>query len=86
MRGRTLLVIAHRLSTIVGADQILVLQGGRIIERGRHPDLVADSGLYAELWAAFNGSITTPDPDHVGSVDVTAIDALDLLDRPEVAR
>jgi ATP-binding cassette subfamily B protein IrtA len=54
--GRTLLVVAHRLSTVVGADQILVLDGGRIVERGRHPELVAAEGLYARLWAAFNGT------------------------------
>lgn len=48
--GRTLLVIAHRLSTIQQADQILVLDNGRIVERGRHPQLVAQQGLYYKLW------------------------------------
>ncbi|MBB4631790.1 ABCB family ABC transporter ATP-binding protein/permease [Sphingosinicella soli] len=47
---RTTLVIAHRLSTIVDADEILVMDKGRIVERGRHDDLLAQGGLYAEMW------------------------------------
>ena len=43
-------MIAHRLSTIVDADQILVLDRGRIVERGRHDELLAAGGLYAELY------------------------------------
>jgi ATP-binding cassette subfamily B protein len=50
-RGRTSLVIAHRLSTVVEADEILVMEGGRIVERGRHPELLAKGGVYAHMWA-----------------------------------
>jgi ATP-binding cassette subfamily B protein len=49
-RNRTTLVIAHRLSTIVGADEIIVLDQGRIAERGTHAQLLASSGLYASMW------------------------------------
>ncbi|WP_395106404.1 ABC transporter ATP-binding protein [Actinomadura sp. SCN-SB] len=50
LAGRTSLVIAHRLSTIREADQILVIDGGRVAERGRHEDLLLQGGLYAELY------------------------------------
>ncbi len=50
LEGRTSLVIAHRLSTIQEADQILVVDGGRVVERGRHDELLEHGGLYAELY------------------------------------
>ena len=49
--GHTAVVIAHRLSTVVDADQILVLDHGRIVERGTHRELLARGGVYAEMWA-----------------------------------
>lgn len=52
MRGRTTLVVAHRLSTIAGADQILVVEGGEVVERGTHPELLRRSG---GLYAKFHG-------------------------------
>ncbi|MGB7404208.1 MAG: metal ABC transporter permease, partial [Pacificimonas sp.] len=50
-RGRTTLVIAHRLSTITDADEILVMQAGRIAERGTHAELLAAGALYADMWS-----------------------------------
>jgi ATP-binding cassette subfamily B protein len=49
--GRTTLIIAHRLSTVVDADQILVLERGQVIEHGRHRQLLARHGVYAQMWA-----------------------------------
>jgi len=55
MAGRTTIVIAHRLSTIRGADRILVFEGGRVVEEGRHAELVAKGGAYARLHAVTEG-------------------------------
>jgi ATP-binding cassette subfamily B protein len=63
-RGRTTLVIAHRLSTVMNADQILVMEGGRIIERGTHAELIDAAGRYAQMWA-----LQQQEDDVYGDVD-----------------
>ena len=52
MVGRTTVMIAHRLSTVRHVDEILVLNDGEIVQRGHHDDLVAEDGLYQDLWNA----------------------------------
>jgi ABC-type multidrug transport system fused ATPase/permease subunit len=61
-QGRTSLVIAHRLSTIVAADLIVVLSGGRIVERGTHEELLRAGGLYSQLYSANHPAQLLPDP------------------------
>ncbi len=59
-QNRTTLVIAHRLSTVVDAHEILVLDAGHIVERGRHADLLARNGRYAQMWALQQSAETVP--------------------------
>jgi ATP-binding cassette subfamily B protein len=56
-RGRTALIIAHRLSTLRHADRILVLRDGQVVEEGRHDELVARAGTYADLWHVQSGDL-----------------------------
>jgi ATP-binding cassette subfamily B protein len=76
LSGRTAVVIAHRLSTITGADLIVVVDEGRIVQRGRHDDLRAAGGLYADLYNTLvrdNGT-----HDSIDSID--SIDTIDTID------
>ena len=55
-KGKTLLVIAHRLSTITSADQILLMNNGKIMEKGTHEELLKNSAAYARMWEAHIGA------------------------------
>ena len=68
-RGRTLISVTHRLSTIIQYDQIFVLQDGRLVEQGRHSELLESNGTYAGLWNKQSGFQVNEEFDHV---DVTA--------------
>ena len=56
MKGRTTIVIAHRLSTIINADQVIVIDHGRIVDRGTHEELIGSSAIYQELYQTWAGS------------------------------
>lgn len=50
IQGRTVIIIAHRLKTVVNADNIIVLNKGKVVERGQHEELLKAGGLYSKLW------------------------------------
>lgn len=71
MEGKTVIAIAHRLSTIAAMDRLVVLDAGRIIEQGTHDELVADGGLYADLWARQSGGFLVQ-PERIEAEEVPA--------------
>lgn len=68
MANKTVIVIAHRLSTIQNAQQILVMESGRIVERGRHEALLTADGLYARMWRSYRQATQW----HMGKREVDA--------------
>jgi len=56
-KGRTVIMIAHRLSTVVGADRIIVLDSGHVVEEGTHKELAASGGLYSRMWEDYNHAV-----------------------------
>jgi ATP-binding cassette subfamily B protein len=83
LAGRTSIVIAHRLSTVRDADQILVIEAGRVVERGRHSELLAEGGLYAELYHT-QFADQSDLSDDIGEIDgVDGVDGVDGIDGAE---
>lgn len=57
MKDKTVIMIAHRLSTVVGADRIIVLDNGEVVEQGKHEELVNNNGLYSKMWEDYNKAV-----------------------------
>jgi ATP-binding cassette subfamily B protein len=81
MLGRSTLVIAQRVSSIINADHILVLDRGKVVERGRHEDLLEQGGLYAQTFALQQqqASLTVPEPLGTGIDGADAFEERDSL-------
>jgi ABC-type multidrug transport system fused ATPase/permease subunit len=73
-QGRTTFVVAHRLSTIVGADRILVVDAGEIVEQGTHAELLAREGRYRELWMKQTTAPKGREAEEVRATDESADD------------
>jgi ATP-binding cassette, subfamily B, bacterial HlyB/CyaB len=71
-KGRTVIVISHRLASLVDCDQILVMERGRVVDTGRHADLVERSDIYRHLWFQQNRHLTTPMAPHDRTIVPTA--------------
>jgi ATP-binding cassette subfamily B protein len=80
---RTTFVIAHRLSTVRDADEILVLEGGEVVERGDHEELLAADGLYAKLWGVQAGEIEDLPEEFVERAQRRAVERRRLSGAPE---
>jgi ATP-binding cassette subfamily B protein len=90
-RGRTVIAVTHRLATVEPADRIFVLDHGRLVERGRHQELLAAPGVYAQLWEKQSGFVISDDGANamVDAARLRAVPLLAELDealRTEIAR
>src|SRR5439155_24289467 len=76
--GRTVLEVTHRLASTTHADRIIVLDKGQIVEQGSHEQLLANSGLYRELWEKQSGFMISDD-GHRAQVDAQRLRAIPML-------
>lgn len=73
-RDKTVIMIAHRLSSIRDVDQILCIEDGRVVEKGTHEQLLAQKGLYADMWQAQQLEFVNDVSDAVGDASATTVD------------